>query len=165
MLFFIEIHDMEPPPVIQFKYISCYSLSLPPSWSPARGWIQIHLMLFFIVLRGSVFAVLSHSNTSHVILYRCIYWFRCEFAFNSNTSHVILYQQPIRKDQIKMLYSNTSHVILYPGSAALLRPIFYIQIHLMLFFISELGKIERRKTWIQIHLMLFFISSPPAQRN
>ena len=74
-----------------FKYISCYSLSLCLKHFRFKTFIQIHLMLFFIMYAGNEtpeyyeFKYISCYSLSHISFH---------FAFliyNSNTSHVILY--------------------------------------------------------------------------
>ena len=114
MLLFICQEKKHPARESAFKYISCYCLSLSPcnlgvihSYSNTSHvivyrlrpsltfqeiYIQIHLMLLFIVLHPISFCRYLDSNTSHVIVYPIrigVLWFWMPY---SNTSHVIVYQ-------------------------------------------------------------------------
>ena len=71
MLFFINLWFDYPIHRLEFKYISCYSLS----GQQYSGDIRI-----------------ANLNTSHVILYRRIAFFIKFVKIHLNTSHVILYR-------------------------------------------------------------------------
>ena len=115
VILYLKMTVAEALAKLVFKYISCYSLSKVLRTRKYDFWIQIHLMLFFIVLpRLSKPFLYAHSNTSHVILYLCSEIGLIDDDLNSNTSHVILYHIPASMEYIWMSYSNTSHVILYP---------------------------------------------------
>ena len=93
-------------------------------------------MLLFIEIREKLFLVLGNSNTSHVIVYH-----------HHESVHMLL-----------LKYSNTSHVIVYPSSVDIPRPMYLIQIHLMLLFIRSAPDSYISSHFIQIHLMLLFIA-------
>ena len=98
---------------VEFKYISCYCLSVPQKNRRRGSDIQIHLMLLFIIT-----ACLLQAVTK-------------EFKYIS------CYCLSLQRDYDKLSYrnSNTSHVIVYliPLPCSLLH--IGIQIHLMLLFI------------------------------
>ena len=114
MLLFILNEAQNKYNAALFKYISCYSLS-------AR--------------EGSISALITNSNTSHVTLYQIQFdrgtellliqihlmllfivsdlLHRCSDQ-HSNTSHVTLYHHEEYFGSPAGRYSNTSHVTLYP---------------------------------------------------
>ena len=99
-----------------FKYISCYCLSRLATMAAEqlRGFKYISCYCLSALRRGSA-SRHSHSNTSHVIVYRPrgpagTFW---------------------------LMNSNTSHVIVYRALAAIRKEVDTIQIHLMLLFIAN----------------------------
>ena len=101
--------------------------------------IQIHLMLLFIVVGIIQYLDIVDSNTSHVIVYPGIERNKKLKSSYSNTSHVIVYQiREISAHHDK--YSNTSHVIVYLRGRAVYGYTTFIQIHLMLLFITKSRK-------------------------
>ena len=78
--------------VLAFKYISCYSLSIA-FLSTIRGDLKFKYISCYSLssLQSTVTTSFAHSNTSHVILYRCPLTAICISETDSNTSHVILY--------------------------------------------------------------------------
>ena len=97
----------------RFKYISCYSLSQSPDCSSFPSWIQIHLMLFFI----------RHQAINSIICF----WFKYISCYSLSTTPLI--------QNCQWYNSNTSHVILYQWRQPRIWSDTQIQIHLMLFFI------------------------------
>ena len=73
-------------------------------------------MLLFIATQQTVKAQQTHSNTSHVIVYRRYAQRNGNRPRNSNTSHVIVYRRCCPKSRSRFRNSNTSHVIVYPCS-------------------------------------------------
>ena len=114
MLLFIFINLWKPPLNVEFKYISCYYLSMP-------------------AIRTTFFQ--NHSNTSHVIIYLELVPALAHLHSHSNTSHVIIYLAP-------MTFCNKAfgiqiHLMLLfimPQSQTLWKEL-EIQIPLMLLFI------------------------------
>ena len=200
MLFFILGWFVLASLLIKFKYISCYSLSLRRRLLvhvsliqihlmlfficifyciySVLSCIQIHLMLFFIPLEEDVFVFVSHSNTSHVILYQK--YFRTEHILRRIQIHLMLFfiktslMYHLCGMQFKYIscYSLSSFIFLPAPSYSAFKYISCyslsrqkegnhgrgdIQIHLMLFFIEFQQHEFRRCDSIQIHLMLFFI--------
>ena len=101
---------------VEFKYISCSYLS----------W-----------LLPTMQTSITNSNTSHVLIYRCL-----TFSFNSdnsysNTSHVLIYPLVADAKAPKFTDSNTSHVLIYRFSLTARPQANGIQIHLMFLFINK----------------------------
>ena len=200
MLFFILGWFVLASLLIKFKYISCYSLSLRRRLLvhvsliqihlmlfficifyciySVLSCIQIHLMLFFIPLEEDVFVFVSHSNTSHVILYQK--YFRTEHILRRIQIHLMLFfiktslMYHLCGMQFKYIscYSLSSFIFLPAPSYSAFKYISCyslsrqkegnhgrgdIQIHLMLFFIPLYRQASAVQGHIQIHLMLFFI--------
>ena len=157
MLLFICSYRHRLSQNLVFQYISCYCLSN----QRARG--QSTLLYF---------------NTSHVTVYRLLFY-PCYFSFlNFNTSHVTVYLYPNGIFVVRIIisihlmllfinisaclflifrYFNTSHVTvyrIYPLASSVSTE---ISIHLMLLFISTPISSSLDCTCISIHLMLLFI--------
>ena len=114
MLFFIDVLAAAFLYNKEFKYISCYSLSLTEC-DELRGFFVFKYISCYSLspeqMPGS--GKCPHLNTSHVILYRIHHIGRMEPIYNLNTSHVILYQDFEALKNGTKTYLNTSHVILY----------------------------------------------------
>ena len=119
--------------------------------------IQIHLMLFFICIFYCIYSVLSciqiHLMLFFILVDEEVQKLLTRFKYISCYS---LSRQKEWKPRERG-HSNTSHVILYQSCVWLSITVLPIQIHLMLFFITECSATRRTFSVIQIHLMLFFI--------
>ena len=162
MLLFISLVSMLIPGSETFKYISCYCLSedghFKLAWlvdsntshvivyhakvpGAAKYLIQIHLMLLFIYVKEKNFS--KQAKFKYISCY-CLSVpmlpFSCTYRY-SNTSHVIVYLDRHNTWLLSVQHSNTSHVIVYHFRALPCVGVLFIQIHLMLLFIS-------RNVWI-----------------
>ena len=139
-----------------FQYISCYSLSRTVTPELKADYVSIHLMLFFIDV------TLKYNRQTIMFQYISCY----------SLSDFGLYPN------FFITCFNTSHVILYQFCHVFEKIVFFVSIHLMLFFIRGRDKRGRGSPVFQyiscyslsnyaipekpcycvsIHLMLFFI--------
>ena len=140
----------------RFQYISCYSLSRKDRLPVVQTHVSIHLMLFFIDV------TLKYNRQTIMFQYISCY----------SLSDFGLYPN------FFITCFNTSHVILYQFCHVFEKIVFFVSIHLMLFFIRGRDKRGRGSPVFQyiscyslsnyaipekpcycvsIHLMLFFI--------
>ena len=92
MLLFIQQHLWLLLNIVQFQYISCYSLS---------------------VMAGTQGTFRTSFNTSHVTLYLILRGLDSLYRVRFNTSHVTLYRPSSGLEKCSQDRFNTSHVTLY----------------------------------------------------
>ena len=203
MLLFIGLFTVFIEKESKFKYISCYCLSVVSAAAipllvnsntshvivyrysgTGTGhcrFIQIHLMLLFIIIASVSKNRCTYSNTSHVIVYReeGLPFGKPLYLFKYISCYCLSYTAPEAEGafyafkyiscyclswsaSFSLSYcvnSNTSHVIVYRNIQCITDLTRKIQIHLMLLFIRQRSRKSAEYPSIQIHLMLLFISS------
>ena len=128
------------PSYSAFKYISCYSLSRQKEGNHGRGDIQIHLMLFFILfhffLIPSYTPIQIHLMLFFIDILQAIYKRR-----NLIQIHLMLFFIYMHNYCIDLLwYSNTSHVILYRTQAATAQmPLMYSNTSHVILYLLDCG--------------------------